>query len=212
MTYRFSRRSILLASIAAVSGLPVKAKPLAERGSGVFAQIVTPLGKIRLQVDTGHAPISAGNFLEFIDKGLFVATQFYRSVHPENDQNPSKISVLQGGVVNRKKFLPAIAHETTQKTGLLHLDGTLSVGRIAPGTGSAGSFFICIGKQPELDFGGHRNPDGQGFAAFGRVTHGMELVRTIWNRPTNGTDGSIAAQMIQSPVEILSIQRVSNLD
>jgi peptidyl-prolyl cis-trans isomerase A (cyclophilin A) len=208
MTYRFSRRSMLLASIAAVAGLPARAKTLGERASSLPAQIITRLGKIQLQLDTRHSPTSAGNFLEFVDKGLFAGTQFYRSVHPENDQNRSKISVLQGGIVDKEKFLPPIAHETTQKTGLQHLDGTLSVGRLAPGTGSAGAFFICIGAQPELDFGGHRNPDGQGFAAFGRVTHGMELVRTIWNRPTNGTDGSIAAQMIKTPVQILSIERM----
>jgi peptidyl-prolyl cis-trans isomerase A (cyclophilin A) len=183
------------------------AKTQGERSWNVPVQIVTRLGKIQLQLDMRHAPISAGNFLEFVDKGLFAGTQFYRSVHPENDQNRSKISVLQGGVVDKEKFLPPIAHETTQKTGLHHVDGTLSVGRLAPGTGSAGAFFICIGAQPELDFGGHRNPDGQGFAAFGCVTHGMELVRTIWNRPTDGTDGSIAAQMIQTPVEILAIER-----
>lgn len=207
MTYRFSRRSMLLASMAALAGLPAKAKTANERASGVSAEIVTRLGKIQLQLDTGHAPVSAGNFLEFIDKGLFVGTQFYRSVHHENDQNPFKISVLQGGVVDARNFLPPIAHETTRQTGLTHVDGTLSVGRLAPGTGSAGAFFICIGQQPELDFGGHRNPDGQGFAAFGRVTDGMELVRAIWNRPTKGMDGSIAAQMIATPVEILSIVR-----
>jgi peptidyl-prolyl cis-trans isomerase A (cyclophilin A) len=207
MNYRFSRRSMLLASIAAISGLPAKAKTMADPSSSVSAEIVTRLGKIQIRLDTLHAPISAGNFLEFVDKGLFVGPQFYRSVHPENDQNPSKISVLQGGIVDKEKFLPPIPHETTQKTGLLHLDGTLSVGRLTPGTGSAGAFFICIGAQPALDFGGHRNPDGQGFAAFGHVTHGMELVRTIWNRQTNGTDGSIAAQMIKEPVEILSIER-----
>jgi peptidyl-prolyl cis-trans isomerase A (cyclophilin A) len=204
---QFSRRSMLLASIAAIAGLPAKAKVSRESGAGVSAEIVTRLGKIQILVDTRRAPISAGNFLQFVDKGLFVDTQFYRSVHPENDQNPFKISVLQGGVVDREQFLPPIAHETTRQTGLTHVDGTLSVGRLAPGTGSAGAFFISIGKQPELDFGGRRNPDGQGFAAFGRVTHGMELVRAIWNRPTKGADGSIAAQMMETPVEILSVAR-----
>jgi peptidyl-prolyl cis-trans isomerase A (cyclophilin A) len=146
--------------------------------------------------------------LDCIDKGLLVGAQFYRSVHPENDRNPTKISVLQGGFVDRAKRPPPIAHETTRQTGLRHLDGTLSVSRLEPGTGSAGAFFICIGKQPELDFGGHRNSDGQGFAAFGQVTHGMPLVRAIWSQPTEGTDGSMAAQMLAQPVEILSIGRV----
>lgn len=204
----YSRRSVLLASIAAAAGLPARAQAPRKTGPRVSAEIVTALGKIRIQLDTLHAPLSAGNFLDCVDKGLLVGAQFYRTVHPQNDQNPTKISVLQGGFVDRAKRPPAIAHETTRQTGLKHLDGTLSVSRREPGSGSAGAFFICIGDQPELDFGGHRNSDGQGFAAFGQVTHGMPLVRAIWSQPTEGTDGSMAAQMLAQPVEILSIGRV----
>jgi peptidyl-prolyl cis-trans isomerase A (cyclophilin A) len=169
--------------------------------------MTTSFGDIFVTVELTRAPVSAGNFLEYMDRHLFDNAQFYRSVHAENDANPVKISALQGGIVDRAKGLEPIPHESTRQTGLRHLDGTISVGRREPGTGSAGAFFICIGDQPELDFGGRRNPDGQGFAAFGRVHKGMDVVRTIWTQPTMGTDGSIGAQTIASPVRIASIIR-----
>jgi peptidyl-prolyl cis-trans isomerase A (cyclophilin A) len=176
------------------------------RGTQVAA-ITTSLGEIILILDLNRAPASAGNFLEYMDRHLFDDAQFYRAVHAENDANPVKISVLQGGIVDLAKGLAPIRHESTMQTGLRHLDGTISIARREPGTGSAGAFFICIGNQPQLDFGGGRNPDGQGFAAFGRVDKGMDIVRTIWMQPTVGTDGSIGAQMIASPVRIAAVIR-----
>jgi peptidyl-prolyl cis-trans isomerase A (cyclophilin A) len=94
--------------------------------------------------------------------------------------NDIKIEVIQGGLGDdpRGLGLPPIAHETTEQTGIKHLDGTVSMARAGPGTASS-EIFICIGDQPELDFGGQRNPDGQGFAAFGRVKSGMDVVRKI---------------------------------
>jgi peptidyl-prolyl cis-trans isomerase A (cyclophilin A) len=130
-------------------------------------------------------------------------------VHAENDAKPVKISVLQGGMTDRTKGLGPIPHESTRQTGLRHLDGTISIARRELGTGSAVAFFICIGDQPELDFGGRRNPDGQGFAAFGRVQRGMDIVRAMWMQPTVGTDGSVGAQAIASPVRIKTIVRKS---
>jgi peptidyl-prolyl cis-trans isomerase A (cyclophilin A) len=85
-------------------------------------------------------------------------------------------------------------------TGLRHLDGTLSMARIAPGTAGS-AFFICIGDQPDLDFGGRRNPDGQGFAAFGRVAEGMDVVRAIFKKAEKTTDH------LSSPIPILSVSR-----
>jgi peptidyl-prolyl cis-trans isomerase A (cyclophilin A) len=169
--------------------------------------MVTALGNISLTVDAQRAPLSAAGFLEYADRHLLDGTQFYRSVRPENDSNPVKISILQGGMTDRTKALPPIPHESTQQTGLRHSDGAVSIARRELGTGTGGIFFICIGDQPELDFGGRRNPDGQGFAVFGRVNQGMDLVRRIWTQPTVGTDGSIAAQMIASPVRIVSVSR-----
>jgi peptidyl-prolyl cis-trans isomerase A (cyclophilin A) len=207
MTTTFSRRTVLASGIAALAaGLTANAATGAKGKQTV--RIVTSAGEIIVVVDTDHAPVSAGNFLEYADRKLYDGGQFYRSVHPENDSNPVKISVLQGGIGDRDKALPPIAHETTQQTGIRHLDGTLSVGRREPGTGTAAAFFICIGDQPGLDFGGKRNPDGLGFAAFGRVTKGMEIVREIWMRPTAGSDGSIGAQILAAPVPIETVRRV----
>jgi peptidyl-prolyl cis-trans isomerase A (cyclophilin A) len=169
--------------------------------------LLTAGGRISLAVDTLRAPLSAGNFLEYVDQHLLDGTQFYRSVHPENDSNPVKISVLQGGIADRAKALAPIPHESTRQTGLRHSDGAISIARRELGSGIGGMFFICIGDQPELDFGGGRNPDGQGFAVFGRVDQGMDIVRRIWTQPTVGIDGSIAAQMIASPVGIVSVSR-----
>ena len=199
MKQLLSRRSVLLSAIALTSVSSEATTKSAARREVVA--IRTSLGAILVTVDIHRAPVSAGNFLEYVDRHLFDDAQFYRSVHPENDANPVKISVLQGGIVDRKGLAP-IPHESTRQTGLRHRDGTISIARREPGTGSAGAFFICIGDQPALDFGGRRNPDGLGFAAFGRVYDGMPIVRTIWAQQTLGTDGSIGAQMMASPVKI----------
>jgi peptidyl-prolyl cis-trans isomerase A (cyclophilin A) len=108
-------------------------------------------------------------------------------------------------LTDESKYLAAIAHEPTNHTGLRHRDGTLSIARDTVGTGTAGAFFICIGDQPELDFGGKRNSDGQGFAAFGHVTGGIELVRKIWSSPTQGSSGP---ELLTSPILILGARRV----
>jgi peptidyl-prolyl cis-trans isomerase A (cyclophilin A) len=100
--------------------------------------------------------------------------------------------------------LPPVAPETTAQTGRRHVDGTVSLARAEPGTGSAQYFFICIGDQPALDFGGTRNPDGQGFAAFGRVVRGMDVVRRIHALPADGEADSeyMRGQMLTEPVRI----------
>jgi peptidyl-prolyl cis-trans isomerase A (cyclophilin A) len=176
-----------------------------------FCNVVidTALGPIGVSLDLAHAPLSSGDFLKYVDRGLYAGSTFYRTVRPHIDPNPVKIEVLQGGLTDDDpKFLPPIAHEPTNRTGLRHLDGTLSIARDAVGTGTAGAFFICIGDQPELDFGGKRNPDGQGFAAFGHVTNGMKLIRTMWSMKTQGPPGSPGGELIASPVTILGARRV----
>ncbi|MCA1758379.1 MAG: peptidylprolyl isomerase, partial [Bacteroidales bacterium] len=131
----------------------------------------TPMGKIVMKIDTVHAPVTAKNFLAHVEKGTFNNAVFYRTVRPDNQSNNSvKIEVIQGGLFSDEEIEKhtGISHETTKETELKHLDGTISMARNEPGTAST-EFFICIGNQPELDFGGKRNPDGQGFAAFGKV-------------------------------------------
>lgn len=146
--------------------------------------ISTDLGDIIIELYADKAPITTANFLQYVDsEKLNGAACFYRVVRPNNQpNNPIKIEVIQGGfatdsLIEKKQLLP-IQHESTKETGILHLNGTISMARLDPGTASS-EFFICIGDQPELDFGGKRNPDGQGFAAFGRVIEGMDVVRKI---------------------------------
>lgn len=143
----------------------------------------TQLGNIILELDTIKAPVSAKNFLEHIRKGTYNDAVFYRVVRMDNQANNDiKIEVIQGGVFTEIRFekIKPIRHETTQETSLKHLNGTISMARMEPGTAST-EFFICINNQPDLDFGGKRNPDGQGFAAFGQVIKGMNVVRKIQN-------------------------------
>ena len=141
----------------------------------------TVFGEIVLEIDTLRAPITAQNFLTHVENGTFENAVFYRTVRPDNQPNNNvKIEVIQGGVFEDEMIetFEPIFHETTKQTGLQHLNGTLSMARNKPGSAST-EFFICIGNQPELDFGGKRNPDGQGFAAFGQVVEGMDVVRKI---------------------------------
>jgi peptidyl-prolyl cis-trans isomerase A (cyclophilin A) len=162
--------------------------------------ITTELGVIEVDVDPVRAPITSANFLRYVDAGLYSGSSFFRVVTMQNQpQSPIKIEVVQGGEVPDEKCFPPIAHETTAMTGLLHVDGAISMARDKPGTATS-SFFICVGDQPELDFGGKRNPDGQGFAAFGRVVSGMDVVRRIHQVPSEG-------QYLKTPVKILSISR-----
>ncbi len=144
-------------------------------------KIETSLGAIIVEIDTIKAPVSAKNFLKHVEQGTYEKGVFYRVVRMNNQPNNDvKIEVIQGGIYSRENAenIQAIIHETTRQTGIKHLDGTLSMARMGPGTAST-EFFICVGKQPELDFGGRRNPDGQGFAAFGQVIEGMDVVRKI---------------------------------
>jgi peptidyl-prolyl cis-trans isomerase A (cyclophilin A) len=167
------------------------------------------LGPIEILLELGRAPLSAGDFLKYVDRGLYAGGAFYRTVRPDDDTNPIKIDVVQGGLTDDGKYLDPIPHEPTSFTGLRHRDGTISIARDAVGTGTAGAFFVCIGDQPALDFGGKRNPDGQGFAAFGQVTNGMKLIREIWSSKTQGPPGSLEGELIASPVQILGARRVN---
>jgi len=141
----------------------------------------TSLGEIIVEIDTINAPVTAKNFLNHVENNTYKNALFYRVVRMDNQPNNDvKINVIQGGIYTEPRFeaIKPIAHETTETTGLKHLGGTLSMARMEPGTAST-EFFICVDNQPELDFGGNRNPDGQGFAAFGQVISGMDVVRKI---------------------------------
>ena len=141
----------------------------------------TSEGEITLELYTDEAPISAGNFLTLIDNGSFDDAAFYRTVTYENDQGSPLIEVIQGGLGDRADEFTPIPHETTEQTGILHTDGVISMARGAVNTAST-EFFIILGDQPSLDYNGERNADRQGFAAFGKVISGMDVVRRIHQR------------------------------
>jgi peptidyl-prolyl cis-trans isomerase A (cyclophilin A) len=209
---RWTRRSVI-SGLAALGIAQVPGRSAAaDAGTDRFCRVVidTVLGSIEVMLELGRAPISAGDFLEYVDRGLYAGGAFYRTVRPDDDPQPIKIEVVQGGLTDDSKYLDPIAHEPTSRTGLRHRNGTISIGRDAVGTGTAGAFFVCIGDQPELDFGGRRNPDGQGFAAFGRVTRGMQLIRDMGALKTQGPPGSHEGELIASPVRILGARRVQS--
>jgi len=165
--------------------------------------IKTGIGDIVVELFDKQAPVTVANFLAYVDQGLFKGASFYRVVRLDNQPRSSvKIEVIQGGLgAGGGKALPPILHETTDRTGIRHRDGTISMARDKPGTASS-EFFICVNDQPELDFMGLRNPDGRGFAAFGRVVQGMDVVRSIQRLKDKD-------QMLETSVPILSVLRIN---
>ncbi len=164
--------------------------------------VKTELGDITVEIDTAKAPATSANFLRYVDAGLYDGTVFHRTVTLASPRNkPIVIEVIQGGEMPAgvKGFEPIVL-ERTSTTGLRHLDGTISMARSGPDSATS-SFFFCVGPQPDLDFGGRRNKDGQGFAAFGRVVAGVEVVRKIHRSPVNDQE------QLTPPVKILSVRR-----
>ena len=177
----------------------------ADAPTTVRTRVDTALGTFVVAVDPRVAPVTCANYLAYVDGHHLDGGSVYRIVTRANQtpETKHKIEVVQWGMNlpdDQPAPLPPIAHETTRQTGLRHLDGTVSMARNAPGTAST-EFFICIGDQPELDFGGRRNPDGQGFAAFGRVVDGMAVVTALHARGQ-------AQQFLAEPVRVLSVRRL----
>lgn len=170
----------------------------------VHVVMQTDLGEIEMEIDTAHAPVTAANFLKYVDGGLYDGGLFHRTVRPDNQrEKPVKIAVIQGAANPGRKseFFPPIPLERTNKTGLLHKDGTVSMARDKPDT-ATDEFFICVGDQPELDFTGKRNSDGQGFAAFGRVVRGMDIVGRIQESPAD-------VETLRPPIKIVRVHRTA---
>ena len=168
-------------------------------------KIETGLGDIEIELYPEQAPKTVAAFLSYVDSGFYKNSSFYRVLNDENQQSDApKSELIQGGIwkTNYKKAasLPGIPHETTQQTKILHKNGVISLARAAPGTANT-EFFICIGDQPGFDYGGVNNPDGQGYAAFGKVVKGMDLVMKIYNRPDYD-------QAFDPPVDIYDIKRL----
>ena len=165
----------------------------------------TELGDILIELEARRAPRTTANFLRYVEAAHYDGGVFHRTVKRKPDNQPNnavKIEVIQGSVNPEKSkqgFAP-IELERTSVTGLKHKDGTISLARSGPDTATS-DFFICLGDQPELDFGGKRNPDGQGFAAFGRVIKGLEVVRKIQQAPAQ-------EQRLTPPIKILNVKQI----
>lgn len=163
--------------------------------------IQTELGDIEVEIDTIHAPITSANFLRYVDLGFYRFGRFHRTVRADNQPDSKvRIAVIQAGLDPlRVKPFPPIKLERTSVTKRSHVDGTISMARDGPDTATS-EFFICLGDQRSLDFGGKRNPDGQGFAAFGRAVLGMDVVRRINGAPAR-------RQALEPAVRIINIVR-----
>lgn len=167
-------------------------------------QISTNFGNIEAELYPDKAPKTVAAFLSYIDSGYFKNSSFYRVLVEEGMSDKDNSGLIQGGIwlSNHAKAvsLPGIPHESPAQTGLSHTTGTLSLARTTAGSANS-EFFICIGDKTEFDSGKEVNPDGLGFAAFGRVISGMKIVRNIQNQPANG-------ESFVQPVVIQNITRL----
>ena len=172
----------------------------------------TSVGAISFELYADQAPVSVANFLSYVESGAYDGATIYRTTHADNDRS---ISVIQGGLwrpfeadgdEDFEAPYPPITHETTEETGLSNVAGTLAMARVEPGT-AASEFFINVEDNLDLDFGGDRNPDGQGYAVFGRVTDGMSVVTAI-NKSATKTGEGFAGQILLEPVVISRAYRV----
>jgi peptidyl-prolyl cis-trans isomerase A (cyclophilin A) len=166
--------------------------------------IKTQAGDIEVELYPDQAPRTVTAFLSYVDSGFYKNCSFYRVLNDENQPSGAPASeLIQGGIwkTNHQKAVSVsgIPHETTQQTHILHKDGTISMARTTPGSATT-EFFICVGDQPGFDYGGENNPDGQGYAAFGKVVKGGDVVRSIYVMPENN-------QSFDPPVVIYSIAR-----
>jgi peptidyl-prolyl cis-trans isomerase A (cyclophilin A) len=180
------------------------AKPNAPLPDKVRVRLVTDLGPIVLELDSRRAPVTTANFVRYVDENRFDGTFFYRAARTKGATGRG---FVQGGIRHSaRKSLPPIAHERTSETGLKHVDGTVSMARAEP-AGAMGDFFIIVGgAMPAMD----ARPGAPGFAAFGRVEEGMDVVRKILAVPTvaNAGRGPMRGQIIEKPVRILTARRV----
>jgi peptidyl-prolyl cis-trans isomerase A (cyclophilin A) len=177
--------------------------PSTSQSQSVVVVLETEAGQIELEIDTARAPITSANFLKYVDAGIYDGSQFFRTVRPDTETRqdvPIDVIVADLDPSQKGKRFPPIPLERTNVTGLKHVDGTVSMGRTRGPDTAMTEFFICIGDQPLLDFGGQRNQDGQGFAVFGRVSSGMDVVKKIHLMPTEG-------QRLTPPVRIIRAYR-----
>jgi peptidyl-prolyl cis-trans isomerase A (cyclophilin A) len=200
-------KTVLLAGVA--MGLGLTWLGCAHRsGKPVLVVFETELGNITMEVDIVHAPISGANFLKYIDGKFYDGGMINRAVRPDNTiRHDVEVQVIQfqADPARESEMFPPIPMERTSVTGLKHVSGVLSMARDGPDTAQA-SFSIVIGDQPEMDFGGKRNPDGQGFAVFGREVASLDVVKKIHQAHT-GASGPYETETLEPPIKILKAYR-----
>lgn len=206
MMIRFAALALFLSAPLPLVAQTVAA-PAAEaaRPEVVRVSLETSAGPILLELESERAPLTTANFLRYVDGKRLAGATIYRAVNVAPGYG-----LVQGGVRNDpERVLPPIAHEPTSKTGIKHVDGTISMARADPGTAN-GDFFITVGTMPSMDADPARAGDPLGYAAFGRVVEGMDVVRSILVAPTSHTEGEgvMKGQMLAPPIRIVAARRV----
>lgn len=174
-----------------------------------LVRVETPLGAIVLRVAASQAPLSAAAFLAIVDENP-AGLDFWRAADRTGGDGRVALHLVQGGTTEMARF-PRVGHEPTSLTGLRHLTGTVSLGRIEPGSAVGAAFFVCLADHPQLDAGGEANADGLGYAAFGMVEEGLEVAQAIQAMPRSDVAPipAFAGQMLRDPVPILAMRRVA---
>lgn len=210
------KRRDLLAALSALAAAPAAASaqvlnlpptPIMPGPGDVLVSLDTSLGAIVIALKVKQAPLTTANFLQYVDGKLYDGASFWRSAKAPGSVD---YGLIEGGLASDpKKVLKPVAHEPTTQTGLRHVDGTVSLARREPGTGDS-DFFICVGEAPYLDANPSAEGDNAGFAAFGQVIKGMEIVHKILNLPTPGeaTNPVMKGQMLLPVVPIVTARRI----
>jgi len=199
--------SFVSSAVATLVLLTAQGTP-ARPAPPVVVVFETELGTITMDVDVARAPVTAANFLKYVDGKFYDNGVINRAVRLDNQTRSDvliEVIQFQSDRAKSKELFAAIPLERTSTTGLRHVDGVLSMARAGADTATS-SFFITIGDQPSLDFGGKRNADGQGFAAFGRVTAGMDVVRKIQTSKT-GASGAYGTETLEPPIKVIRAYR-----
>ena len=199
-------KMILALTLAAQVAPTPEVTPIpAPKPATIRVALDTAEGRIVLELEKDRAPITTANFLRYVDQKRLDGIGFYRTVRAAAD-----FGFVQFGVQNApKRVLPPIKHEPTTQTGIKHTNGTISIARYAPGTAS-GDFTIMVGDQPSLDANPSAPGDNLGYAAFGHVVEGMDVILKVLDAPTSPTagEGVMKGQMIVPPILIKTARRI----
>ena len=195
--------ALILAALLSIAPASAQTSAPPADPADVRVTMLTEQGPVVIAVHSGKAPVTAANFLKYVDQKRLDGTAFYRGV------GAADYGFVQGGAQNDpKRILPPIAHEPTTQTGLVHDEGALSMARYAPGS-ATGDFFVVLGRMPSMDAHPDASGDNQGFAVFAHVVEGLDVIKEILIAPKSPTkgEGVMKGQMLETPVKILSVRR-----